>query len=102
MLETGRILTNLSFGSFSSILYTNIGTIDLQSVEDFSADKIPRPAHPRYTAIGLSSDSKWIMHEGDNVLLVPSKCPLSYSSVRGKRIGIGVASGSVWFCSISF
>ncbi|KAF2811756.1 uncharacterized protein BDZ99DRAFT_487370 [Mytilinidion resinicola] len=93
-------LSTLSFDSTGSCLYTNIGTIVIQSSELSSTRDMAEPERPLYPGRNLSSDYTWIQHAGNNMLWVPSEYRPFCLSVCGTRVGIGVGSGRVWTCSI--
>jgi WD40 repeat protein len=99
-LNVGKILRGLSFDLTGSYLYTEIGTIDIQSLETSIRTDIVEPARPLYVGTGVSSDGIWIQHAGKNMLWVPSEYRPSHSSVSGTIVGVGVGSGRVWICSI--
>ncbi|CAN9443766.1 unnamed protein product [Alternaria alternata] len=99
-LNVGKILSGFSFDPTNSYLYTDIGTIDIQSLETSIRMDIVEPARPLYVGTGFSSDGIWIQHAGKNMLWVPSEYRPSESSVSGTMVGVGVGSGRVWICSI--
>ncbi|RYN87201.1 Vegetative incompatibility protein [Alternaria tenuissima] len=99
-LNVGKVLFCLSFDLTGSYLYTEIGTIDIQSLETSIRTDIVKPARPLYVGTGVSSDGIWIQHAGNNMLWVPSEYRPSHSSVSGTMVGVGVGSGRVWICSI--
>jgi WD40 repeat protein len=99
-LNVGKILSGFSFDLTGSYLYTEIGTIDIQSLETSIRTDIVKPACPLYVGTGVSSDGIWIQHAGKNMLWVPSEYRPSHSSVSGTMVGVGVGSGRVWICSI--
>jgi WD40 repeat protein len=99
-LNVGKILSGFSFDLTGSYLYTEIGTIDIQSLETSIRTDIVKPACPLYVGTGVSSDGIWIQHAGKNMLWVPSEYRPSHSSVSGTMVSVGVGSGRVWICSI--
>jgi WD40 repeat protein len=99
-LDVGQTLSGVSFDPTNSYLYTEIGTIDVQSLETSIRTDIVEPARPLYVGTGVSSDGTWIQHAGNNMLWVPSEYRPSHSSVSGIMVGVGVGSGRVWICSI--
>jgi WD40 repeat protein len=99
-LNIGETLSGFSFDLTGSYLYTDIGTIDIQSLETSIKTDIVEPARPLYVGTGVSSDGIWIQHAGNNMLWVPSEYRPSISSVSGTMVGVGVGSGRVWICSI--
>lgn len=99
-LDVGKRLSDLSFDPTSSYLSTEIGTIDIQSLETSIRTDIAEPARPLYVGTGFSSDGIWIQHTGNNMLWVPSEYRPSHSSVSGTMVGVGFGSGRVWICSI--
>jgi WD40 repeat protein len=101
-LNVGKILSGFSFDLTGSYLYTEIGTIDIQSLETSIRTDIVKPARPLYVGTGVSSDGIWIQHASKNMLWVPSEYRPSRSSVSGTMVGVGVGSGRVWICSIDF
>ncbi|KAF1830094.1 hypothetical protein BDW02DRAFT_508390, partial [Decorospora gaudefroyi] len=99
-LDLGRTLHDLSFDPTGSRLYTEIGTIDVQSLETSSRMDLAEPARPMYLGTGFSSDGIWVQHAGNNMLWIPSEYRPSHSSVCGTMVGVGVGSGRVWICSV--
>ncbi|KAL6151995.1 hypothetical protein ACJQWK_04379 [Exserohilum turcicum] len=99
-LDVGKPLDSLSFDPTSSHLYTEIGTIDIQSLETSIRTDIAEPARPLHVGTGFSSDGIWVQHTGNKMLWVPSEYRPSHSSVSGTMVGVGVGSGRVWICSI--
>ncbi|KAH9203118.1 WD40-repeat-containing domain protein, partial [Leptodontidium sp. 2 PMI_412] len=97
----GKALFDLSFNSNSSALYTEVGTIVIQSSDVSSIKDVVEPESPLCVGTSLSLDSIWIKHAGDNMLWVPSEYRPSCSSVCGSMVSIGVGSGRVWTCSIN-
>jgi WD40 repeat protein len=100
-LDVGKTLHHLSFDPTGSCLYTDIGTIDIQSLEASSRTDFAESMRPVYVGTGFSSDGIWIQHAVNNVLWVPSEYRPSHLSVCGTMVGVGVGSGRVWICSIS-
>jgi WD40 repeat protein len=100
-LNVGKTLYDLSFNPTGSRLYTDEGTIDIQSLEASSRTDFAESMRPVYVGTGFSSDGIWIQHAGNNVLWVPSEYRPSHSSVCGTMVGVGVGSGRVWICSIN-
>ncbi|OAL42607.1 HET-domain-containing protein [Pyrenochaeta sp. DS3sAY3a] len=98
-LSIGKTVLQLSFDSTGTSLYTEIGTIIVQNSQVGISD-VAEPKRPLYVGIGVSSDSIWIQHGGNNMLWVPSEYRPSCSVVCGNTVGIGVGSGRVWSCSI--
>jgi WD40 repeat protein len=102
-LDIGKALFRLSFDPNGSRLVTEIGSIDIQSLETSSITDPAEPVCPLYVGTGFSSDCIWIQHAGNNMLWVPSEYRPSHSSdssVCGAMVGVGVGSGRVWICSI--
>jgi WD40 repeat protein len=99
-LDVGITLSGVSFDPTGSYLYTEIGTIDIQSLETSIRTDIIEHARPLYAGTGVSSDRIWIQHAGKNMLWVPSEYRPSHLSVSGTMVGVGVGSGRVWICSI--
>ncbi|KAL5371372.1 hypothetical protein DPSP01_014308 [Paraphaeosphaeria sporulosa] len=97
----GKTLYRLSFDSVGSALYTEIGTILIQSSEVPSNIDFMDPRPPVDVRLGLSSDRIWIKRAGDNMLWIPSEYRPSCSSVCGTIIAMGAGSGRVWSCSIN-
>jgi WD40 repeat protein len=99
-LNVGKTLNSFSFDPTNSYLYTEIGTIDIQSLETSIRTDIVEPTRPLYVGTGVSSDGIWIQHAGNNMLWVPSEYRPSHSSVSRATVGVGVGSGRVWICSL--
>jgi WD40 repeat protein len=99
-LDVGKTLSGFSFDPTNSYLYTEIGTIDIQSLETSIRTDIVEPARPLHVGTGFSSDGIWIQHASKNMLWVPSEYRPSHSSVSGTMVGVGVGSGRVWICNI--
>jgi WD40 repeat protein len=101
-LDVGRTLYALFFNSNSSCLYTEIGTIAIESLQSISTVDTAEPKNPQYLGIGISSDEMWITQDGENIVWVPSEYrPLCLSVCPNRQsVGIGVRSGQVWMCSI--
>jgi WD40 repeat protein len=100
-LSVERTPDKLSFDSTGSCLYTELGTIAIGSSEVSSIMNSAEPKRPQYLDIGISSDYKWITHGGKPMLWVPSEYRPFCSSMGSSTVGIGVASGRVWFCTLS-
>ena len=99
-LHIGRSLYKLSFAPNGSHLYTDTGTIIIQSPEVSSTNDTEEPRRPLYQGTGLSADSMWIKHADNNMLWVPSEYRPSCSSVSGSTVAMGVGPGRVWSCMI--
>jgi WD40 repeat protein len=99
-LDVGKSLSALSFDPTSSYLYTEIGTIDIQSSETSIRTDVAEPARPLCVGTGFSPDGIWIQHTGNNMLWLPSEYRPSDSSVSGTMVSVGVGTGRVWICSI--
>ncbi|KAF2856407.1 beta transducin-like protein HET-E4s [Plenodomus tracheiphilus IPT5] len=99
-LNVGSSLYDLSFDPDDSRLYTEMGSIDIQSSEASGITDLEEPARPTYLGTGFSSDRIWIQHAGNNMLWVPSEYRPWCLSVCGTMVGVGVGSGRVWICSI--
>ncbi|KAI0570382.1 vegetative incompatibility protein HET-E-1 [Pyrenophora tritici-repentis] len=99
-LEVGRPLSGFSFNPTDYYLYTQIGTIDIQSLETSIRTDIAEPARSLYVGTGFSSDGIWIQHAGNNMLWVPSEYRPSRSSTNGTMVGVGYWTGKVWICNI--
>ena len=99
-LNIGKTLYNLSFGSTSSFLHSEIGPIAIHSPGTSSEVAIVEPERPPYLGTSLSSDSIWIKYDGRNLLWIPSEYRPLCSAVCGNTIGIGVGSGKVWTCIV--
>ena len=98
-LEVGTILSNISFNTTSSCLYTEIGAIPIDALALNMAPSVTNPQNPQYQGGGLSSDGAWITYNSENVVWLPSEYRPSCSIVSGKTIGVGVGSGKVWICN---
>jgi WD40 repeat protein len=81
----------LSFDQSKSCLYTDIGTIDLHSLEN--------PTLRRFLSAGLTTHGPWIKHSGDNLLWVPSEYRGYRMSTRGSKMVIVDGLGKIWFYS---
>jgi WD40 repeat protein len=99
-LDVGKVLYELSFDPAGCYLHTEIGSIDIRSSEVSSKGTTAEPVRPLHVGTGVSSDSKWIQYDGDNMLWVPSEYRPSCSTLSGNMVGVGVGSGQVWICSI--
>jgi WD40 repeat protein len=99
-LDIGKTLYTLSFDSTNSRLFTEIGTISVQSLEISSIAPVAEPERPLYLGTSLSSDSTWVKYASMNTLWVPSEYRASCSSVCGTMVAMGAGSGRVWTCSI--
>lgn len=99
-LHIGRVLRNLSFNPTSSCLYTDIGTIVIQTLEASSINDEKELARILCQGTSLSTDNMWIKHANNNVLWVPPEYRPSCSSVGGFTVAMGVGSGRVWSCRI--
>jgi WD40 repeat protein len=99
-INTGETLHRLSFDPTGSFLNTETGRISLHGTEWSSTVKTTEPKLPLHVATSLSPDNKWIIHNGKNMLWIPSEYRPWCSSVSGTNIGIGTASGRVWWCNI--
>jgi WD40 repeat protein len=100
-LQIGKSLENVSFDATGSFLHTAIGAIALQSAEGPSMMDVTELERSLYAAIGLSPDSIWIKHSGENMLWIPSEYRPSCSSISETVIGVGNGSGRVWLCRIN-
>jgi WD40 repeat protein len=100
-LQIGKTLKSVSFDATGAFLHTEIGTIALQSAEGPSMMDVTEPERSLYVAIGLSPDSIWIKHNGENMLWIPSEYRPSCSSISETAIGVGNGSGRVWLCRIN-
>lgn len=87
--------------STSSYLFTEIGTLAIDSLRTFNETAVAEPERAIYVGVGFSTDNAWIQYHGKNILWVPSEYRPSRSTVCGMRVGIGVGSGRVWLCCIS-
>jgi WD40 repeat protein len=101
ILQLGKSVYDVSFDSTSSFLHTEIGTIALQSAEGPSMMDVTELERSLYVGIGLSPDSIWIKHNGENMLWIPSEYRPSCSSISETVIGVGNGSGRVWLCRIN-
>jgi WD40 repeat protein len=99
-LNIGDALYHLSFDPTSSFLHSEIGSIAIHGPEASSEIAVVEPALPQYLGTSLSSDSIWIKYGGRNLLWIPSEYRSFCSAVCGNRIGMGVATGRVWTCSV--
>jgi WD40 repeat protein len=99
-LHIGRALHNLSFNPTSSCLYTDIGTIVIQTSETCSINDEKELARILCQGTSLSTDNMWIKHADNNMLWVPPEYRPSCLSVGGFTVAIGVGSGRVWSCRI--
>jgi WD40 repeat protein len=99
-LNIGRVLYSLSFDPTNSVLRSEIGSIAIHGSETSSKIAVVEPVLPQYLGTSLSSDSIWIKYGGRNLLWIPSEYRPSCSAVCGNRIGMGVATGRVWTCSV--
>ena len=95
-LYIGKTLSDLSFGPTGSCLFTNIGTIVIQTSKVSSTNDKEELPRPLYQGPSLSADGIWIKHAGENMLWVPSEYPPSCSSVSGLTVGMGFGSRRVW------
>ena len=99
-LHVSRALQDLSFDPTDSRLYTDIGTIVIQTSEVSSTNGTEELAQPLYQGTSFSADGIWIKHADNNILWVPSEYRPSCSSVSGLTVAMGVGSGRVWSCRI--
>jgi WD40 repeat protein len=99
-LNIGQVLHNLSFDSTARFLYTETGTIVIQSLEISSMKDTEEPKRPLYQDINLNLDRIWVKHADNNMLWIPSEYRPSCSTVCGTMVGMGVRSGRVWSCRI--
>ena len=99
-LNIGKVLYHLSFDPTSSFLHSEIGSIAIHGPETSSKIAVVEPALPQYLDTGLSSDSTWIKYNNRKLLWIPSEYRPSCSAVCGNRVGMGVATGRVWTCSV--
>jgi WD40 repeat protein len=99
-LNIGKTLYGLSFDPTNSFLHTEIGSIAIQDPGIPSESDVMEPVHPQYLGTGLGSDGIWIKYDGRNLLWMPSEYRPSCSAVCGNRVGMGVATGRVWICSV--
>jgi hypothetical protein len=58
------------------------------------------PEHLQYLGAGTSSNGRWITYNGKNILWLPSEYRPLNSAIGGTNVGIGVASGRVWICTL--
>jgi len=72
-LDIGKRLNDLSFGPTGSCLFTNIGTIVIQTSEVSSTNDKEELERPLYQGANLSGDGIWIKHADKNMLWVPSE-----------------------------
>ncbi|KAF2177807.1 YVTN repeat-like/Quino protein amine dehydrogenase [Zopfia rhizophila CBS 207.26] len=99
-LKIGKVLRNISFGTTSSYLHTEIGAVSISATPlvPNSTPTVIEPQNSKYQGLALSSDGTWITHNSENLVWLPSEYRPSCSAVIGKKIGIGVGSGRVWIC----
>ena len=98
-LEVGTTLSNISFDTTSSYLYTKIGAIPIDALALNIPLSVTNPQNPQYQGRGLNSDGTWITHNSENVVWLPSEYRPSCAVVSGNTIGVGVGSGKVWICN---
>ena len=99
-LDVCKPLRRLSFDPTGFRLYTEIGTIDIQSVKISRRTDFAEPAIPMYLGTSFSLDGIWIQHASNNLLWVPSEYRPLREAVYGTMVGVGVGSGRVWICSV--
>jgi WD40 repeat protein len=99
-LKVNEFLYSLSFDSTGSFLHSEMGTIAIHSSGASINAVAVKPRCPLYLGAGLSSDRKWIKHNGRKILWIPSDYRPSCSAVCGSTVSMGVGSGRVWSCSI--
>ncbi|KAJ6192248.1 beta transducin-like protein HET-E2C*40, partial [Bipolaris maydis] len=101
-LDVGTFFLRLSFDSTSTLLHTEKSTISISISSSQTTDRIDTTILKlQYQGAGISSDCKWVMCAGSNILWIPSEYRPSEdrpssSAVSGTRVGIGVGSGRVW------
>ncbi|EMD86695.1 hypothetical protein COCHEDRAFT_1146497 [Bipolaris maydis C5] len=106
-LDVGTFFLRLSFDSTSTLLHTEKSTISISISSSQTTDRIDTTILKlQYQGAGISSDCKWVMCAGSNILWIPSEYRPSEdrpssSAVSGTRVGIGVGSGRVWFCQVT-
>ncbi|EUC27266.1 hypothetical protein COCCADRAFT_41952 [Bipolaris zeicola 26-R-13] len=101
-LDAGTFFLRLSFDSTSTLLHTEKSTISISISSSQTTDRIDTTTLKlQYQGAGISSDCKWVMYAGSNILWIPSEYRPSSSAVSGTRVGIGVGSGRVWFCQVT-
>ncbi|KAJ6284342.1 hypothetical protein J3E71DRAFT_377951, partial [Bipolaris maydis] len=97
--DVGTFFLRLSFDSTSALLHTEKSTISISISSSQTTDRIDTTTlELQYQGAGISSDCKWVMCAGSNILWIPSEDRPSSSAVSGTRVGIGVGSERVWFC----
>jgi WD40 repeat protein len=99
-LNVGNTLEYLLFDLTTSCLFTEIGTLAIDSSRTSNKTAIVEHEPTLYLGTDLSTDSTWIQHDGKNVLWIPSEYRPSCLTVYGTKVGMGVGSGKVWLCSI--
>jgi WD40 repeat protein len=100
-LNIGQTLYSISFDSTGSDLYTEIGTIAINTPQTSYRATAAEAEAPRCLGTSLSSDNMWINYASKNILWIPSEYRPSCSSLRGTTVAIGVGSGRVWTCTIN-
>ena len=98
-LNISETLFNISFDTTGSCLYTEIGTISVNTSASNITPSVTDLQNPRYQGWALSSDGVWIIYNSENLVWLPLEYRPSCSAVSGKTIGVGVGSGKVWICN---
>ncbi|KIW10919.1 hypothetical protein PV08_10218 [Exophiala spinifera] len=103
-LNTGKILSNISFDITGSYLCTETGTIAINAPSvSIMAPSVTDPHSPPYQSLALSPDKEWITFGSKNQLWLPPEYRPAFSDtvvVAGRMVGIGTRSGKVWICNI--
>ncbi|KAF2179315.1 WD40 repeat-like protein [Zopfia rhizophila CBS 207.26] len=99
-------LSSISFDINRLCQQHDIGVININALSSsglFSANSEARS--PNYQGLALSADGTWLTYNSENFLWLPSEyrpyC-LAVSGNRGNVIAIGVKTGRVWMCKVSY
>ena len=110
-IDVGTTFTlfDISFDPSNYYLLTEIGCLDVglsskaweATLEPVGAQKLEQTQEPRQFGYGFNSAHSWVTCNGRNMLWLPPDFRPSSSTVRGRSVGIGCASGRVLIIDFS-
>ncbi|KAE8357360.1 WD40-repeat-containing domain protein [Aspergillus caelatus] len=89
-LRTVQVVTKLAFSEDGSHLRTNLGSLHIQSLNDYHISHSPKSNLEIYLVQG-----DWLTENGEQVLWLPPEARPTCSALRQNQVVLGHASGRV-------
>ncbi|KAL2141950.1 hypothetical protein VTI28DRAFT_1785 [Corynascus sepedonium] len=96
--NTGRDITYVSFDHTNCCIFTNTGCVKIGTA---AVQNPVEPQHPEQQTYALGQDRSWITCNGQNVLWLPWEYRPECIAIKGRKMGIGCASGRVFAIGFS-